>query len=275
MEFYSNSKPNLIGTKINRTVYKIMKKEHSGGTISDKISNVIVSVYNKFISPNKFIVGIIIFTILFLVYRYYSKENKENKENKDKELEEFDDQLRIMEEGQLNNNIINEIMNEQTKHLTYDEQPSFNPLYSTQEQPNKVYYPPDPLPVNIPGTGITYTRSLYGQPKPFPGLNAPNYNYSNVYTNPSLSYYSGTYNTYHNAQDTDIINPLGYPTNFNTSTGEYMDQMTSANKQNIVDYQNILQNMNQDLVNSLKIGPNYLDNDNSEYEMQPPYANDM
>ena len=165
-------------------------------------------------------------------------------------------------------------MNTQTSHLRYDTQPSFNRLYSVDQQKEPVNYPPSPLPINIPDLGIVYTKDLYGYPKPFPNLNSPNYNYNNVYTNPQLAYYNGTYNTYKNAQDTNIINPLGYPTNFNTSTGDFINHMTNANKQNIVDYQTILDNINGNLVDALKLGPKYLDINSPELEMEPPYAID-
>jgi|AntRauTorckE6833_2_1112554.scaffolds.fasta_scaffold55947_2 large-conductance mechanosensitive channel len=257
MEFYSKSQPNLIGPKMKKTVFKITSKENSNNTISDKVSSTLYSFYENYIAENKILTIIIISIIVFLIYRYYNKG--ENNKKEDFSSEEA--------------KIINEIMNNQTSHLRYDTQPSFDRLKSVNDQHEKVTYLPDPVPpVNIPNSGLVYDRNLYGYSQPFENLNNPNYNHDNVYTNPQLNYYNGTYNTYQNAKDTDITNPLGYPTNFNTSTGDFVSGMTNANKQNIVDYQTILDNVNGNLNDSLKIGPKYLDFNSPEFEMEPPYA---
>ena len=258
MSFFSNTRPNLIGNDIKRTVNKIMKKQSNNTTISDKISFRLGEFYKNYIEENKFYVFIFFIIIIFLIYRYYNRSGKkENYSNQDYEK-------------------LKDIIYNQTAHLRYDDQPTIDRLRSIDDQPrhDKVYYPPDPLPVNIPGKGIIYTRNIYDDPEPYPALNTPKYNYNNVYENKSRSYYNGTYDTYQNAQDTDIPNPLGYPNNFNTTTGDYIKYMTNTNEKYVMDYQNILDKANLNLVDSLKIGPKYLNTKIPEFEMEPPYATD-
>ncbi len=79
----------------------------------------------------------------------------------------------------------------------------------------------------------------------------------------------GTYNTYADAKDTNIVNPYGWSNNFNTTTGSFITGMTDMNRQNVYDYQTILDNMNGNLVDGLGIGPKHLDD---VPEMEPPYA---
>lgn len=260
MEFYSKSQPNLILPKMKKTVYKIIKKAPNHLTVSEKVSNMMSEYYNSYIEPNKVVIFIALIIVLFLVYRYYNRTNTKDS------VEKFSSD---------EYNLLKDITDTQTAHLRYDSQPTLNPLLPISIQQEPVYYPPDPLPVNIPDAGTVYTRNIYEDPGPYPPLNMPiDYDYNNVYKNSSRSYYNGTYNTYQNAQDTDIINPYGYLNNFNTSTGDFIGQMTEANNQNLTDYQSILDNTQGNLYDSLKIGPNYLNSNIPESTMDPPYATD-
>jgi hypothetical protein len=149
----------------------------------------------------------------------------------------------------------------------------FNPLYSVNEQREEVYYPPDPLPVNLPNKGIVFTRKMYEEPNEYTGINTLDYDYTNVYKNPN-SYYSGTFNTYNDAKDTKIINPFGYSNNFNTNSGKFVSDMTRNNKNNITEYQTVLDNTHGNLINALKIGPSHLNSNIPEYNMDPPYSDE-
>lgn len=252
MDYYSKSRPNLVVPAIRQTMDKIMNQDTDRQTISEKISGILYWIYKGYISENIFIISIIVLVIIFLLYRYYNRNpGKEN-------TEDFKD-------------LFQEI-NNQTEHLRYDTQPHFNPLYSVKEQHEPVNYPPSDIPMNIPGIGITPVKDLYGYSEHYEPLNTPQYNYNNVYTYPSLNHYNGTYNTYANAhnEDSTIPNALGYPTNFNSSTGNFVGGMTDANTSNIMDYRNILDNKNNDLVESLKLGPDYL----MDVDIEPPYSND-
>lgn len=275
MQFYSNSKPNLVGQKIKKSVYKIMKKKSDNITISDKISNMMSSFYNNYIKENKPITFFLLFTIIFLMYRYYNKK-------RDDEIKKIMNNENFRYDG-VEDKIMNGILKDQTSHLKYDTQPTVDRLQSVNTQAEKVYYTPDPIRIDLPSTekqgpknedrvNTVYARNIYADPRPFQNLNIPDYNYNNVYLNPQRSYYTGTFNPYENAQDTNIVNPFGFSTKFNTTTGNFIGGMTQANKQNVIDYQSILDNMNANLINSLKLGPKYLDINSPELEMEPPYA---
>jgi hypothetical protein len=260
MEFFSNSKPDLVNPIVRKSVFKIMKSDTSNTTISDKISSILTSFYTDFISENKTAFSIIVIMTVFLLYRYYNKK-KLSKNKQSTEQFSVDEQQ-----------IINNIMNEQTEHLKLDSQPSFNNLESVNKQHEDINYPPEPIPMNIPDKGIVLTKSISPYPPQFENLNNPEYDYDDVYKNKSRSYYSGTHNPYENAQDTDIVNPMGWSNRFNSDTGAFITNMTNTNKQNINDYQTILDNMEGNLIQGLKLGPANL---NNIPEFDPPYSDNV
>ncbi len=272
MEFYSNSRPSLIGGKMKKTVNKIMKNESYNGTISDKISHYLDELYKDNIRDNKLVVFICVAVVLFLLYRYYNRKSREEQEgfSCNTGYPYKDRTTQLMRE-----------ISDQTSHLDYQPQPHFNRLQSVNKQqrnPNAtVYFPPDPLPVNIPGQGTMFTRGTQSDPtgrwrNPYPNLNNPQYDYNNVYEHPHRAYYHGTLNTYEDAVDTSIPNPLGYPNNFNTSTGDFIAQSADANEKSVLDYQSIVNNMNDNLIDNLRIGPKHMNVDVPDLEMEPPYA---
>lgn len=271
MEFNSNSRPSLIGGKMKKTVNKIMKNESYNGTISDKISHYLDELYKENIRDNKLVVCICVTVVLFLLYRYYNRKSQEEEGFSCNAGYPYKDGTsQLMRE-----------ISDQTSHLDYQPQPHFNRLQSVNKQQMNpdatVYYPPDPLPVNIPGQGTIYTRGTQSDPtgrwrNPYPNLNNPQYDYNNVYKYPQRAYYHGTLNTYADAVDTSIPNPLGHPNNFNTSTGDFIAQSTDANESAVLDYQSIVNNMNNNLIDNLRIGPNHMDVNVPDLEMEPPYA---
>lgn len=255
MEFYSKSKPNLILPQIEKTVYKIVKKASTNTTISEKITDHIYNLYKMYVEEHKVITFIILAATVFLIYRYY--KNIEDKEiNKDKESFTSDnyDQQFVSQDLTQNPHPYQDqsqikIQTDLVDSLRYDTQPHFDRLHSVRDQAQHVNYPPDPLPINLPNQGIVYKRSIYPEPNVSDGLylNSPNYNYNNVYEQPTRSYYTGVYNTYDKAQDTTIQNPLGFRTDFNSSTGDFVRQMTDANSNNLTDYQTVLDNTYNEL----------------------------
>ena len=270
MDFYSGRQPNLIGPIMKSTVCKIMKNPTVNNTVSDKITNYLSDLYKDYIVDNKIIICIILAFVFFLIYRYCNNKakntsDKENETKKPKELfspEETKNLLKEFEEYQIGN-------------IRYDNPPAMNPLDSPDDQKDIVFYPPDPLPINIPGNGFVYSRNIYEPPKSNIPFNNVNYDYNNVYSNPSRSYHNGTYNTYQNAQDTNIVNPYSWSNNFNTNSGNFVQPMTNMNNQVTIDYQSILDNTNENLVNALKLGPKFIDANTPEYNMEPPYAQDF
>jgi len=263
MDFYSGKQPNLIGPVMKSTICRVIKKPNINNTVSDKIATYMSDLYKDYIVDNKVIIFIILIFVSFLIYRYYNTKAKVEKEKK---AESFSS-----EEG----NLLKNIHEYQTKHLKYDNPPSMNPLDSPADNEDIVNYPPDPLPINIPGEGMVFARDIYPPPRHETPFNHVNYNHDNVYENQSRSYNAGTYNTYQNAQDTNIVNPYGWSNNFNTNTGNFVSPMTNMNNQVLIDYQSILDNQQGNLTNALKFGPKFINTNAPEYQMDPPYARDF
>lgn len=259
-EFYYDKHPNLIGPIMKTTVCKIVKKPQINNTVSDKISSYVTGIYNDYIMDNKIIIFIIVGFIIFLIYRYYNKTpTKDIKKKKEKEAFTNDEY-----------NLLKEIEDYQTEHLMYDNPPSMNPTSNPDLQHDEIHYPPDPLPINLPNSGMTFTRNIYENPPQYKSLNNVNYDHNNVYTNPSRSYNSGTYNTYSNAQDTTITNPFNWSNNFNTNTGGFVGPMTNMNREVLNQYQSISDNTTQNLLDAMKFGPMY-----ESGKIDPPYAADF
>jgi large-conductance mechanosensitive channel len=255
-EFYYDKHPNLIGPIMKTTVCKIVKKPKINNTISDKISSYFSDLYNDYIADNKIVVFIILGFVVFLIYKYYNKPEKKE------EKEEFTNR---------EHSLLKEIEDYQTKHLMYDNPPYMNPTESVELQDDDIiHYPPDPIPINLPDAGIVQTRNIYKNPPPYQSLNYTNYDHNNVYTNASRSYHNGSFNTYQNAQDTNIVNPNNWSNNFNTNTGNFVGPMTNMNGQVLNEYQAVSDNQTQNLLDAMKFGPMYASGD-----IEPPYAQDF
>lgn len=261
MDFYTGKQPNLVGPIMKSTVNKIVKIQPSNNTISDKITAMVNDFYTNYIVDNKFIIFILLIVIIYLIYRYYSL-----KDNKPIKTEKFS--------GDEDKNLMKEIMDYQTRHLRYDNPPAMNPTQPLEDQEDDIFYPPDPLPIRLPETGIVYTRNIYENPPPYPQFNHTNYDHDNVYKNTSRSYYDGTYNTYKNAKDTNIINPYDWSNNFNTNTGRFVTGMTDTNSQVMKEYQTEIDNKNGNLINALNYGTQFIDKNAPKYDIDPPYAID-
>ncbi len=233
MDFYSGKQPNLIGPVMKSTICKIMKQKPVNNTVSDKVVLYVTNFYENYIIENIALVLIIMCIVTFLIYRYNMIQSNINKKEKFINTDK-------------NNNLFKDITDYQTRHLRYSNQPYMNPINTPDDKTHVVNYVPDEQPINVPGVGLIDPKLLH-QPKSNIPLNNVNYDYNNVYNNPSLSYYNGTYNTYQNAMDTDITNPYNWSNEFNTNTSNFVSPMTDLNNQNLIDYQNILDNMNNNL----------------------------
>lgn len=260
MDYYTGKQPNLVGPIMKSTVNKVTKLQPSNNTISDKITTYVNDFYNTYIAENKMIVLVLLLAIIYLIYRYYSV-----KEKKPMITEKFD-------QNDDEKNLMDDIMEYQTRHLRYDNPPSMNPTQPLEDQEDDVFYPPDPLPIRLPEKGIVYTRNIYENPPAYPPMNHTNYDYDNVYKNSSRSYYDGTYNTYQNAKDTNIINPYDWSNNFNTNTGKFVTGMTNTNAQVMNEYQTGIDNKNGNLINALNYGTEFINANKPDYDIDPPYA---
>jgi hypothetical protein len=283
MDFYSNSKPNLISSKIRNKVKlmtykspKIKSNLNNVNNIKSIFNDFLYYLYSSYIKPNKEILFIIIASCLFLWYRcQVSKKEKEDLKI-DELLEEFNNE----DNAQKNYNFIecgkepsvNDIMrniSRQTMHMRSDigNQPSMNPSIPVKDQyVEQVNYMPDNVPINIDGSGPRILNMPTSEA--YHNLISPSMKHNAGINDVSRQYYTGIHNSYQNQLDTDIINPLGFPNNFNSTTDEYVDKNVNLNKQNLIDYSQILYNTNQNLTNSLGIGPNNL---NIDTDMTPPY----
>ena len=250
-EYYSKTQPNLIVPKVKEAIDNVIETNDKGSTVSEIIANRMYNFYNDYLRENMFIIIVILIFVVFLIYRYYkTKEEKQKKQAKlEKEKEESQENQQYIENYQ--DLSLNEIQ-KQTDHLMYNDQPHFNPLFSVSTQQTPVNYPPDKLPINLPNQGMTYTRSLDNSyPQPYPAFNAPAYNYNNVYKNDTRSYYNGTYNTYQHPNDTNIQNPLGFSTKFNSTTGNFVGPMTDLNQSVINEYNRLGRQKEDDMVKGM------------------------
>jgi hypothetical protein len=250
MDFFSGKNPDLIGPTMKLTLNDIMNRPKvNNSTISEKIMLSLSDFYNDYISDNMFSIICIIILIICLVYRYYNK--KEDKLNTEPFVISKQKDTNLLEE--LKNYDFEEAEYD-AKHIAgdnpYDGHLYMNPIESIDKQANKtqVVYPPDKMPVNMVN-GKVFVRNLYDNPVEDEPLNAPDYDYNNVYKNKSRSYYSGAYNTYENAVDTKIINPYDWSNKFNTTSGKFVGEMTNKNSQNLINYQTIIDNTDSNLIN--------------------------
>lgn len=252
MTFFSN-KPNLVlSPQINNIVLSNTVPPLSGGnvnsfkTISEYISDFFLFLFNNIFLKNKLASLYIIALFIFLFYRYYNKK--------------YDN---------FSHNIFYDDVHSQTSHLHNNIQPSLNNIKSVNSQ-NKhtINYIPDNIPLNIPSLSydsndnfnLVSKNKLSNDPSSFTTLNIPEYPHDIVYSKPSLSYYNNASPRSFNSSD-NIVNPLGFDTNFNETTNRFVDYMIDNNYDNINNYNSIISNKNNNLVkssiNDLIIDPPY------------------
>jgi hypothetical protein len=236
MDFYSGMQPNLIGPIMKKTVYTITEKKIViNNTISEQITSGFATFYYDYIYENKYLILFIIFIIILLFYRYNSV-----KTNKNYYLPTKKERFRPEDK-----NLLRQITDYQTAHLKYDNPPSMNPLNSPSDDIDSIFYPPDKLPINIPDQGIIYTRDLYDKPQQ-QDLYHPYYDYSNK---SSRAYYTGTENTYKDSQPSNMVNPYSWSNDFNINSGKFVGASTYANKMNVNEFKNIVENQQNNLMN--------------------------
>jgi hypothetical protein len=253
MDFFSGKNPDLIGPTMKTTLNDMINKPKIiNSTISERVTNNLTNFYNDYIYEYKFVIILIILIIICLVYRYYYKNDDEKQKTTRKEgfRTQKKQDSNMLEEIK---NYEYDLMNNENLPIAgdnpYDGHLYMNPLESINKQSNKtqVVYPPDKMPVNLP-EGKLFTRNLYDNPVADEPLNFPDYDYDNVYKN-DRGYYSGCYDTYKDAKDTTIENPLGWSNNFNTTMGNFVGPMTNSNLQSVKTFQTIVDNTEANLIN--------------------------
>lgn len=249
MNVFSNNPQNLIGRNTKMMLYNNIRKRP---VIRPRLGmdRLLSSIYKDFIIPNRVFVVLVLCIGLYLLYRYLNKEEYQE------EFSEEDEEKLL------------KMMEDQTAHLEQNEQQTMNPIYPLAKQQSNVAYPPGNFPINT-GTEISMlNRNDFPQAPQEISLGDPNYDYSAVYSNPSRSSYTGTTNLYRNAVDTSIQNPLGFSNQFNTTTGDFVSGMADTNNNNVMAFDSILKNSEQNMVNGSQGSP-YQD----EPYVVPPYAN--
>lgn len=254
MSFFSdNIDNNLIGDRVRDRINDMNNvAEHNNYTISDKITNILNIIYTDYIQHNKTVTVIVLVVIIFLIYRYCKKLDREGFEKS-------------------NNRLIKEISN-QTLKLKHNEQPSFNPSKPVVIQQEYVNYIPEPIYIDIHDKGLVDGRKLYPYAKPFQSMNVSE-DYPDVHKK-TRNYYKGTENTYLGMQDTLIQHPYDWPTNIVSSTGDFVGYMANTNNKTLQNYQNSINDTNNTLFNNLQ-GPQHLDINNPELDMEPPYSTEI
>lgn len=268
MDYYTNTRPNLISTRVRKRIKILANKKPAikGGDVNSGISDFLQNIYNTYIKPNTALIVFIISFSLFALYRV--KQRQLEREIQGIENEKILEQFVDDEPGDLSHIIDNQI-----NHVKYKDQPTLNPLFPVNSQyTEKVNYPPEHLPINL-GQEIVMAKDMYPTQR-FPNMIDPNVNYDIPYTHSTRNYYTGMNNPYKNAQDTTIENPLGYSNNFNTSTGAFVGQNVNLNQEALQTYNSYIQDTQKDLTNTLDYGPAYLQETPSN-KMVPPYSTNL
>lgn len=104
------------------------------------------------------------------------------------------------------------------------------------------------------------------EPKPFPAMNHTPYFPDRAFV--GKRYYTGTVNPYEGHSDTTIEGVYGAP-DYITTTASFGDYAVNRNVDAVVDYKDIIAQMNTDLIHGIRTGP---DNLMGVTEFQPPYA---
>lgn len=219
MDFFSNTQPDLIGNGAKK-IYKLLSKNTTTDKTYESALGYLQYAYNTFVSPNLPLIILIFAVVIFLYYKYQCKNEKTSENFKD-----LDDP------------------NERVAR------PTLNPLFPINAQKSYVHYLPDDIPFIDDDHYTTYNEEHPTQKSQYDA--PPNFD-TGIYN--KGPFYSGTKNTFKNAEDPVTPNWLGFPTDFNTSTGYAVNNITKANRDNIIDLQNYNNGTQNDLTNILNSG---------------------
>jgi hypothetical protein len=267
MEFFSNSKPNLLSRNIKAKFKSISNNSSPNNfTINDNVTDSIMFFLKKYIEPNKVLLILILLLTIYLYNKYENKKKRQRKK-KDGTKEPF-----------VSNELakLNEAISNQTSHLPINHQGTMNPLYPVSNQHSDVNYLADPIPVKINNKfHIARPDDLYGKPEQYPNMIDPQYDYFSPYVNKSRNIYTGVTNTYINQPDTNIANPLGLDNNFVSTDANFVTGMTKANLNNFKTFKYEQKQNENKLIDNMKFGPSYLNPDSPEPMMEPPYSDQI
>lgn len=299
MEFFSDSKPNLVASSTRESINKYFLKDNKPIDTVDGVDEFKAGArkfYDIHIRPRRFFIYMLIILGVALYIRYSVEEEEEEFDDIDEFLESDIKKEKIKEKKEnikplhsvksdhkdsQNDRYRDELSDRYSGHQPYPEvaypgctncsthQPSFNPHYSinSPQNPNYVKYPPSNLSLHDQGQVVFTDQFIHPVAPQEPIRTAPSMglNMANV---PDLSYHQ-TPVSFH-PQPSSIINPYNYSNDFNTHTANFANQMSEQNNVDIASYYNMINNNSDDLEN-MALGPAYLDEYTPE-KIIPPYA---
>ena len=237
MDFFSRSKPNLIG---NNTLYEIHNIIGGNNELSPvkevKIMNEGLSdFYSNYIEPNLFFI-IIAFVFLFFLYWKYESKQAEDYENMTYQKEKEKSKKRIKKYKKMEKKLSDNV-----KTVNRNFVANFNPSIPVSAQNSYTNYLPNTESVIVDGQKINY-RNYYNEQE-------PDYIYPPIIKNKldRGDTYSGLFNEYNNYQDQNYPNPYGWEQNYNQSTSEAIQFATNKNRDNIEMLNHIVDTTNFDL----------------------------
>lgn len=258
------NQPNLINDVSDKVFdkYKLVNIpqrkdgfELIGGDISRFIST--------YISPYSTLIWVLIGLIFFFFIDAVVKDAKLKR--KQKKIEQFKDIKGSMEA----------ILSSDLDELQYNPQHTMNPTIPLNMQERPIVRFPNDIPLNVGGQ-FQYINDTDFPEFPNETLNTiDQYPGNLVYglnnNNGRLDYQTGLRNNYYDAQDTNIVNPYGWANDFNSSTKDFIQGNVDINQDILKRYGNYEEQMKEELMKSMHMGPEFLDN-SPEFDLMPPYA---
>jgi hypothetical protein len=191
MEFYSNTKPNLLATNIKNSFVSQNTPSPDINPFADKLTSSLMYILREYIEPNKLLIIIIISLVSYLYYCYDIKQSKlkEQKKNKLNQKENFH---------------------------------TFSPFYPINNNNHNINYLSDIIPRNKNTTEQNNQTHDFNQYFDHQNIQTdPTAYYQNRNTH--------TLNTPQNNYDTQIENPLGFSNNFVSSDDSFINQNNQQN----------------------------------------------
>ncbi len=237
-ERYREGIPNIITSRVNKDINEYIAKNKVEPVIH-RAGSFVLEKAKTVIWENILVIIFIAGIIIFLSYRYMMKNRREDYNNED-----IEDTYDIMQ-----------------FHKRRFVRPTMNPYYPVKKQMNYALYLPDKMPHKSDGENVSYVRDdqkvlssrdlrEVGVPSQVHKYTYPNYGaYQSV-----GDCYGGVSNPYAKPNTLPRFrNHLGYPTDFNETTGEFISSMTGLNRHAVNTYYDILQNSNNVLRKNLNI----------------------
>lgn len=230
MEFFSNSKPDLINKKTVRSMEKMLSFKNPIRELS--VIDSFASFYDTYISPNIFVLILLILFCLFLAYKYIAKQTKIDEDNK----EEF--------------------------------RPALNPTLPIKEQQSFVHYLPDDIPQTFNGKLTTVNELMPPETPIFELPNIPkpwahrevDVGFDNLYKNANNHLIAHPYD-WPNNFNSSTSSSVGYMTDKNKQSFDKLSKQISDDNDKLSQsqYQTFSNNNYCDYNSSNNVDPYHVD----------------